>query len=127
MPVPSRSISRTISLAPHRLSCSAAPIHDQHGHIIAVLDASCVNSSGTRESQMHTVALVNTSARLIEKCLFLRRHQTDSMLRSISTGVRRPASRRRHRRCGDGTIMGSDATGLNCSAPGAGANWWAAR
>src|SRR5450631_4463895 len=37
------------------LSCSAAPIHDQHGHIIAVLDASSVNSSGTRESQMHTV------------------------------------------------------------------------
>jgi sigma-54 dependent transcriptional regulator, acetoin dehydrogenase operon transcriptional activator AcoR len=30
---------------------------------------------------MHTVALVNTSARLIEKCLFLRRHQGDAMLR----------------------------------------------
>ncbi len=27
------------------LSCSAAPIHDQHGQIIAVLDASCVNAS----------------------------------------------------------------------------------
>jgi transcriptional regulator of acetoin/glycerol metabolism len=30
---------------------------------------------------MHTVALVNTSARLIEKCLFLRRHQGDALLR----------------------------------------------
>ncbi len=63
------------------LSCSAAPIHDQHGRVIAVLDASCVNGESSRESQMHTVALVNTSARLIEKCLFLRRHQADSLLR----------------------------------------------
>lgn len=95
------------------LSCSAAPIHDQYGHIIAVLDASCVNASGTREAQMHTVALVNTSARLIEKCLFLRRHQTDSMLRFhhrpefvdlLHDGAIAVA--------GDGTIMASDATGL---------------
>ena len=63
------------------LSCSAAPIHDQYGRVIAVLDASCVNGESSRESQMHTVALVNTSARLIEKCLFLRRHQSDSLLR----------------------------------------------
>jgi len=63
------------------LSCSAAPIHDQHGRVIAVLDASCVNGESSRESQMHTVALVNTSARLIEKCLFLRRHRADSLLR----------------------------------------------
>ena len=63
------------------LSCSGAPIHDQYGRVIAVLDASCVNGASSRESQMHTVALVNTSARLIEKCLFLRRHHTDSLLR----------------------------------------------
>lgn len=63
------------------LSCSAAPIHDPAGHVIAVLDASSVNARGTRESQAHTVALVNASARLIEKCLFLRRHQTDTVLR----------------------------------------------
>ncbi len=63
------------------LSCSAAPIHDSRGRLIAVLDASCVNGGGTRESQLHTVALVNSSARLIEKCLFLRRHRADAMLR----------------------------------------------
>jgi transcriptional regulator of acetoin/glycerol metabolism len=63
------------------LSCSAAPIHDPYGRVIAILDASCVNAEGSRESQMHTIALVNTSARLIEKCLFLRRHQGDAMLR----------------------------------------------
>ncbi len=63
------------------LSCSAAPIHDPCGRVIAVLDASSVNAEGSRESQMHTVALVNASARLIEKCLFLRRHQGDALLR----------------------------------------------
>jgi sigma-54 dependent transcriptional regulator, acetoin dehydrogenase operon transcriptional activator AcoR len=63
------------------LSCSAAPIHDPYGKVIAVLDASSVSTLGSRESQMHTIALVNSSARLIEKCLFLRRHQSDVMLR----------------------------------------------
>jgi sigma-54 dependent transcriptional regulator, acetoin dehydrogenase operon transcriptional activator AcoR len=63
------------------LSCSAAPIHDPYGRVVAVLDASSVSAEGTRESQMHTIALVNASARLIEKCLFLRRHQGDAMLR----------------------------------------------
>jgi sigma-54 dependent transcriptional regulator, acetoin dehydrogenase operon transcriptional activator AcoR len=63
------------------LSCSAAPIHDPQGRVIAVLDASSVSTAGNRESQMHTIALVSASARLIEKCLFLRRHQGDAMLR----------------------------------------------
>ncbi len=63
------------------LTCSAAPIHDPAGRLIAVLDASSVGSQGTREAQHHTVALVNSSARLIEKCFFLRRHETDMVLR----------------------------------------------
>ncbi len=63
------------------LSCSAAPIYDPHGNVIAVLDASSVSSLGSRESQTHTVALVNASARLIEKCLFLRRYRADAVLR----------------------------------------------
>ena len=40
------------------LSCSAAPIRDSYGRVVAVLDASSVDASGSRESQMHTVALV---------------------------------------------------------------------
>lgn len=63
------------------LSCSAAPIHDHLGRVIAVLDASCVGAQGSREAQLHTVALVHSSARLIEKCLFLRRHRGDTLLR----------------------------------------------
>jgi transcriptional regulator of acetoin/glycerol metabolism len=95
------------------LSCSAAPIHDPHGRIIAVLDASCVNAEGSRESQMHTVALVNSSARLIEKCLFLRRYRSDTMLRFhhraefvdlLHDGAIAVAA--------DGSIVASDATGL---------------
>jgi transcriptional regulator of acetoin/glycerol metabolism len=49
------------------LSYSAAPSHDPHGRVIAVLDASCVKAEGLREAQLHTVALVDSSARLIEK------------------------------------------------------------
>ena len=95
------------------LSCSAAPIRDSNGRVVAVLDASSVNTHGSRESKMHTGALVETSARLIEKCLFLRRHRADAMLRfhyrpefvdllhdgAIAVAV-------------DGTIVASDATGL---------------
>ncbi|HVC02332.1 MAG TPA: sigma-54-dependent Fis family transcriptional regulator [Steroidobacteraceae bacterium] len=95
------------------LSCSAAPIHDPNGKLLAVLDASCVNAGGTRESQMHTVALVDTSARLIEKCLFLRRHRGDAMLRFhhrpefvdlLHDGAIAVAA--------DGRIVAADMTGL---------------
>src|ERR1700736_4400429 len=62
---------------------------------------------------MHTVALVNTSARLIEKCLFLRRHQADAMLRFhhrpefvdlLHDGAMAVST--------DGTIVATDMTGL---------------
>jgi len=95
------------------LSCSAAPIHDSNGKLIAVLDASSVNAGGTRESKMHTVALVNSSARLIEKCLFLRHHRADAMLRFhhrpefvdlLHDGAIAVAA--------DGTIVATDTTGL---------------
>ncbi len=95
------------------LSCSAAPIRDSYGRVVAVLDASSVNADGSRESQMHTVALVNSSARLIEKCLFLRRHRSEAMLRFhhrpefvdlLHDGAIAVAA--------DGTIVAGDATSL---------------
>ena len=95
------------------LSCSAAPIHDSNGRLMAVLDASSVNAGGTRDSKMHTVALVNSSARLIEKCLFLRHHRADAMLRFhhrpefvdlLHDGAIAVAT--------DGTIVATDMTGL---------------
>ncbi|MGH8308320.1 MAG: sigma-54-dependent Fis family transcriptional regulator [Steroidobacteraceae bacterium] len=54
------------------LSCSGSPIRDPAGSLVAVLDASTLNAHGRRSSLVHTMALVNLSARLIEKCLFLR-------------------------------------------------------
>jgi transcriptional regulator of acetoin/glycerol metabolism len=63
------------------LSCTAAPIHDPDGSLVAVLDASTMNAQGTRETQTHIMALVQLSAKLIEKCIFLRHFQRGSVLR----------------------------------------------
>jgi transcriptional regulator of acetoin/glycerol metabolism len=63
------------------LSCTGVPIHDPDGTLIAVLDASSVDARDTRKSQMHTMALVHLSGRLIEKCLFLRRQESGMVLR----------------------------------------------
>jgi sigma-54 dependent transcriptional regulator, acetoin dehydrogenase operon transcriptional activator AcoR len=63
------------------LSCSGAPIHDPSGSPLAVLDASTVDARDTRASQAHTMALVNMSAQLIEKCIFLQHHHTTNIVR----------------------------------------------
>ena len=63
------------------LSCSAAPIRNAAGELLAVLDASSVQCEGTRAGQMHTVALVSMSARLIEKSVFLNAHRDSRVLR----------------------------------------------
>ncbi len=79
-----------------------------------MLDASSVSAAGSRESQLHTVALVNASARLIEKCLFLRRYRHDALLRFhhrpefvdlLHDGALAVAA--------DGTVMATDMTGLS--------------
>lgn len=63
------------------LSCSAAPIRNPYGDLLAVLDASSVQCEGTRAGQTHTMALVNMSARLIEKCVFLNANADHRILR----------------------------------------------
>jgi sigma-54 dependent transcriptional regulator, acetoin dehydrogenase operon transcriptional activator AcoR len=63
------------------LSCSGAPVHDPSGSLLAVLDASTVDARDTRGSQAHTMALVNLSAQLIEKCIFLQHHHTTNIVR----------------------------------------------
>jgi transcriptional regulator of acetoin/glycerol metabolism len=63
------------------LSCSGAPIRDPSGALVAVLDASTMNARDTRDSLAHTMALVSLSARLIEKCLFLRHFQRGVIFR----------------------------------------------
>src|ERR1700742_1786791 len=63
------------------LSCSGAPVHDPSGSLLAVLDASTVDARDTRASQAHTMALVNMSAQLIEKCVFLQHHHNAHIVR----------------------------------------------
>jgi len=63
------------------MSCSGTPICGPDGDMLAVLDASSVNSRDTRESQLHTMALVKMSARLIENSNFLRMHRSHWVVR----------------------------------------------
>lgn len=63
------------------LTCSAAPIHDPQGQLVAALDASSVNSRDSRSSQLHTMALVKMSAAVIENFLFLQRYRDAWVLR----------------------------------------------
>ena len=63
------------------LSCSGAPIRDPTGSLVAVLDASTLSAQTLRAGVAHTMALVNLSARLIEKYLFLRHFQDGVVFR----------------------------------------------
>ena len=62
------------------LTCSASPVFDPAGKLLAVLDVSAV-ADGSRQSQFHTVALVNLAARSIENAYFLRQYQSHWLLR----------------------------------------------
>lgn len=63
------------------LTCSGFPIRDPAGTLVAVLDASTLSAQNTREGLAHTMALLTLSARLIEKCLFLRHFQRSAVFR----------------------------------------------
>ena len=71
------------------LTCFGVPIRGPVDDLIAVLDASCIGAHDTRATQMHTMALVRLSAHIIEKCLFLRHHEHNAVLRFHS----RPGAR----------------------------------
>ncbi|MFV0889489.1 sigma-54-dependent Fis family transcriptional regulator [Metapseudomonas otitidis] len=63
------------------LTCSASPVFDPHGELLAVLDVSSARRAMSRQSQFHTMALVNLSAKMIESCYFLRRFEGEWLLR----------------------------------------------
>ncbi|TRX73117.1 sigma-54-dependent Fis family transcriptional regulator [Pseudomonas mangiferae] len=63
------------------LTCSASPVFDPHGDLLAVLDVSSARSRVSRQSQFHTLSLVSLSARAIETRYFLRRYEHDWLLR----------------------------------------------
>ena len=59
------------------LTCSAAPIFDHEGKLLAVLDA----SGESRLAQQHTLVLVNMSAQMIENRAFLSHFNRESIVR----------------------------------------------
>ncbi|MFJ4374284.1 sigma-54-dependent Fis family transcriptional regulator [Pseudomonas japonica] len=63
------------------LTCSASPVFDPHGELLAVLDVSSARADASRQSQFHTMALVNLSAKMIESCYFLRCFENHWLLR----------------------------------------------
>jgi transcriptional regulator of acetoin/glycerol metabolism len=63
------------------LTCFGSPIHDPRGRLVAVLDASTLRAHQERSALGHTMALVNLSARLIEKYLFLRHFRESAIFR----------------------------------------------
>lgn len=63
------------------LTCSASPVFDPHGDLLAVLDVSSARADASRQSQFHTMALVNLSAKMIESCYFLRCFENHWLLR----------------------------------------------
>ncbi|UZE28476.1 sigma-54-dependent Fis family transcriptional regulator [Pseudomonas asplenii] len=63
------------------LTCSASPVFDPQGELLAVLDVSSARPEMSRQSQFHTMALVNLSAKMIESCYFLRHYDQHWLLR----------------------------------------------
>ncbi|AIR89250.1 sigma-54-dependent Fis family transcriptional regulator [Pseudomonas cremoricolorata] len=63
------------------LTCSASPVFDPYGELLAVLDVSSARRDVSRQSQFHTMALVNLSAKLIESSYFLRQFEHLWLLR----------------------------------------------
>lgn len=63
------------------LTCSASPVFDPQGDLLAVLDVSSARADVSRQSQFHTMALVNLSAKMIESCYFLRHFEHQWLLR----------------------------------------------
>ena len=64
-----------------KLTCSASPIFDPHGQLVAVLDISSVNSQDSKQSQLHTLALAALSTRMIEHGCFLKAFREQRVLR----------------------------------------------
>jgi transcriptional regulator of acetoin/glycerol metabolism len=63
------------------LTCFGSPIRDPAGSHVAVLDASTLNAPSSEAGIEHTRALVEMSARVIEKFLFLRHFRDGIVLR----------------------------------------------
>lgn len=57
------------------LTCTASPVFGPHGELLAVLDVSSTSAEITRQSQFHTLALINLTAKLVESEYFLQHYR----------------------------------------------------
>ncbi|MBH3339887.1 sigma-54-dependent Fis family transcriptional regulator [Pseudomonas mendocina] len=57
------------------LTCTAVPIFNPQGQLLAVLDISALNSPPSKDSQQFALQLVKQYARMIEDAYFLRRYR----------------------------------------------------
>lgn len=64
-----------------RLTCSAAPILSPSGELMAVLDASALQSPDDKRSQQLVLQMVCSTARMIENASFLRQYERHLVLR----------------------------------------------
>lgn len=67
-----------------KLTCSASPILDTDGSLLAVLDASALASPDDKRSQMLILQLVTATARMIENAHFLKKFENDWIVRLSS-------------------------------------------
>ena len=63
------------------LTCSASPVFDPTGGLLAVLNVSSAREDLSHQSRFHTMALTNLSAKLIESCFFLQHCEGNYLLR----------------------------------------------
>ena len=63
------------------LTCTASPIFDGTGNVLAVLNVSSARISETPRARFHAMALTSLSAKLIESCYFLQQDPRSYLLR----------------------------------------------
>ncbi|WP_109513676.1 sigma-54-dependent Fis family transcriptional regulator [Pseudomonas ovata] len=63
------------------LTCSASPIFDPRGELLAVLNVSSAHEERTLQERFQAMALTSLSARLIESCYFLQHEPQHFLLR----------------------------------------------
>ncbi|VVE58606.1 sigma-54-dependent Fis family transcriptional regulator [Pandoraea iniqua] len=62
------------------LTCTASPVFAPHGELLAVIDVSSTSADLTRQSQFHTLALVNLSAKVVESEYFFLHYRDEWLL-----------------------------------------------
>jgi transcriptional regulator of acetoin/glycerol metabolism len=62
------------------LTCTASPVFAPQGELLAVIDVSSTSADVTRQSQFHTLALVNLSAKVVESEYFFQQYRDEWLL-----------------------------------------------